>query len=971
MFLLSNKLFKKIVLAILIFCFVLSSLIGIYLFDIYGGFKSIGLRYPQLKFVEKVPKILNAFYIFYYLVPDKIPEYQLIISQENLKIINDSLPSAEWIGDFYKIPGRLEEENRKKVKAIFIAGEKEYEVKIGYRGDFPEHWENEKKSWRINFQDELFNGKSSINLIVAEGRNYILEEFNNYRAKRMDLFVPDSQLINLKINGQLSGVHWEVEHWNKEMLERNGLHSNTNLYGENDLFLTSDTHSIYDSIDYWKKYSENSYDKIDDYSDLDRLLNLLNNSSDDYFNKHINSILDLDNFYHWQAHSVLSGSLHQDWNHNARLYFDIEIGKFKFIPWDVGDFTEEISLYNTGIIDFDYNELVTRILKNNKFRHQRDLILWNYVKNIDNLKKDLIYYDELFNQTKQSLYKDWKQLELHLKIKKRICSNRNIIEQRFLSVRNTLKNSFANVKIDLNNNNEQDFLNIKITVDGHSTINWETIELLGIIDGWDKVRVYQDINNNGKIDLEDKKLSIKYQKQDEIIKIEDINEVLFTNRNWDKERLEIIDVLPYVYNYILYFPNKLSITQEKFDIKLGFKNAITGDKINPMIKYVYRDKFIEINSEISRYDFIKNYSLFSVGIENNEIKIKKGTYFINENIIIPSQFKLKIESGVNLNFAPNVSLISYSAINAQGTNQDPIIFTAQNRNKGWGVLSTVDSGKNIFENCIIEYGGEAYINGIFFSGQLSIHHADVVIENCKFQFANGDDGLNVKNGKVEIKNNVFSNNKFDGLDLDWVTGVVSNNDFFDNGQKTNIDGDGLDLSGSADLIIFNNKFKNSPDKCLSVGEDSKDTTIIFNNLFSGCDIGIAVKDNSKVKIINNVIIDNKIGISVYEKKPVFGGAWPVVINTIIWNNDESINLDEKSNITISYSAIQNGYEGENNFNQEPIFQNIGEDNFLLFDDQQNLTLTNGGYVEVVNNILNKRLEIVPIGLFNLFSEFYD
>jgi len=31
-----------------------------------------------------------------------------------------------------------------------------------------------------------------------------------------------------------------------------------------------------------------------------------------------------------------------------------------------------------------------------------------------------------------------------------------------------------------------------------------------------------------------------------------------------------------------------------------------------------------------------------------------------------------------------------------------------------------------------------------------------------------------------------------------------------------------------------------------------------------------------------------------------------------------INLDEKSNITISYSAIQNGYEGENNFNQEPI-----------------------------------------------------
>jgi len=390
----SSKVFIKVSILIgLIFCITLSLMV-VYFFEIRGVFKLIGSRYPQLKFVEKVPRVLDVFHCFYFLVPDELPKYELIINKKDLEILNTALPSKELVGDTYVILDGLEEENKKKIKANFIADGKKYKVKVSYRGDRSEHWENSKKSWRINFQDKLFNGKSSINLIIAEERNYILEEFNNYRAKKLGLFVPDSQMVNLRINGQRFGVYWEVEQWSKDMLERGGLRSDTNLYGENDLFLLDDNvHSIYSSINYWKKYSKNKFDKVDSYSDLNKLLTLLNNPNDDYFAAQIGSILDLNNFYHWQVHSSLINSLHQDRIHNARLYFDIEIGKFKFIPWDVWPFINARYGYQRKVIDFNHNELVTRILENDEFRRQRDLILWSYVKNKNNLKKDLEYYD--------------------------------------------------------------------------------------------------------------------------------------------------------------------------------------------------------------------------------------------------------------------------------------------------------------------------------------------------------------------------------------------------------------------------------------------------------------------------------------------------------------------------------------------------------------------------------------------------
>ena len=139
--------------------------------------------------------------------------------------------------------------------------------------------------------------------------------------------------------------------------------------------------------------------------------------------------------------------------------------------------------------------------------------------------------------------------------------------------------------------------------------------------------------------------------------------------------------------------------------------------------------------------------------------------------------------------APDVSIISYSPVEMIGTKNQPVILTAQNKNLGWGVFAILgqtatpdnSSGSpgnvNNIENIIVEYGGEAIVNGAYFSGQLAVHYADSEIKNSIFRFAKGDDGLNLKSAQTLVENCLFEKNSMDGFDADWMSGEIKNNIF--------------------------------------------------------------------------------------------------------------------------------------------------------------------------------------------------
>ena len=90
------------------------------------------------------------------------------------------------------------------------------------------------------------------------------------------------------------------------------------------------------------------------------------------------------------------------------------------------------------------------------------------------------------------------------------------------------------------------------------------------------------------------------------------------------------------------------------------------------------------------------------------------------------------------------------------------------------------------------------------------------------------------------------------------------------------------MSSSIYKIIFMN-LSNCHDKALSVGENS--TVDIQNLLTDKSNIGIAVKDSSKVKVNEFTSDEDKFCIQMYRKKTNFGSSQLSIPNLNCKNGD--------------------------------------------------------------------------------------
>ncbi|MDD5490167.1 MAG: CotH kinase family protein, partial [Patescibacteria group bacterium] len=307
--------------------------------------------------------------------------------------------------------------------------------------------------------------------------------------------------------------------------------------------------------------------------------------------------------------------------------------------------------------------------------------------------------------------------------------------------------------------------------------------------------------------------------------------------------------------------------------------------VSDMETYKYLDKSLYTTDQFAaEFGFLKRSA-----DSPNEFTWPQGGYKVEEDMIIPKGIILIFEPGTKIKIAPDVSVVSYGEVRAIGTEDEPIVFTSMPWKKGWGTFALLREGaRGIFEHCTFENGNDAYINGIYFSGMLSVYHADASVKKCKFQYASektGDDALNFKNGLFTVEDSYFYKNKSDAIDFDFSKegSKIINNYFLKNG------GDSIDVSGS-NFVIENNRIVKSGDKCISIGE--KSDAVIKNNILEKCNYGVAVKDSSSARIINNSFIKNKVGVASYNKKEIFGGGKAFVYNAIFNENRQDFGVEE-------------------------------------------------------------------------------
>jgi hypothetical protein len=200
--------------------------------------------------------------------------------------------------------------------------------------------------------------------------------------------------------------------------------------------------------------------------------------------------------------------------------------------------------------------------------------------------------------------------------------------------------------------------------------------------------------------------------------------------------------------------------------------------------------------DISPAEFVAAYPQFE--LDATGLRLAQGEHIFRETVIVPQGTALTIDPGAVLRFGAARSLISYSPVTAQGTESEPIRFTAQNQWLKWGVMGVVGSAPSVFEHIQLEHSRQALVNDVDFFAGLSLIEADSVIRNSTFENAFGKDAVNARMSDVLIEDNVFRNAAKDCLDLDGGSGEVSGNLFVD------CDDEGIDLSDNEAVDVFDN-----------------------------------------------------------------------------------------------------------------------------------------------------------------------
>jgi len=881
---------------------------------------------PKLKFMTFIPNVTNSWNFYNYLLPSNLPKYQLVVGGKEMKKLAAALPK-----DFF---GQLPEDDV-TVPATFIAEGKKYKVKIKNRGQMSRHWQYREKSWSVKFTDEYFHGYKELYFVIPEEKDFLVEEFGNHLAGKLGLITVDSYFARLKVNNQSYGAYWVTEGWNNDFLERHNLSSDANLYREGkdiepriyqdsvnwDKY-TSESHSDAAS---WEKYKDETHSQVSNFADLDLLVGCLNKCSDREFYELADKIIDLDNFLRWQAHTAIMGDDHQDSWHNARVYFDPIVGKFKFFPWDVNVFQFG------GQLDVVYNPLVSKLLTYPDLLHKRNQIIWDYINEADNVKDDLNYYQGLYQQTKSAFYRDREKRISNWYFDYQVSDRLAKIKGQYEYLRTLLQSDTQDggkkkVQIKVYNFDNR-VAKFQILVNSFSDL---AVNDVSAVSDLADCAVYYDADQNGVFNGHDKKVSeFSKNRAADRWQTGDLGVQLFARRELSEplpyEQLMPVKLTPYTFFIVSEKDRGLS---EK-DLDFNIANAVTGQQLETDLRFYDLNVFSRIDDiSLTASDFVKKNGNF-INRGGQELLLPAGTHIFEKTAVIPKNLTLRIAAGARLSFAAGASLISYSPIIAEGDKSNPIIFQPLIPGQSWGVVGVVgtDSRQSVFKHCVFSGGKDLYLNGIYFSGQLSLHQSDVEIENCVFSEAAADDSLHVAYAKGTVKSSKFLKNSSDAIDFDYCQGEISGSYFEANGN------DAVDLSGTA-ILVRDNLMVLSGDKGVSIGE--KSSAQIVGNTMAENNIGVEVKDNSTPILINNTIVKNNIGINEYRKKELYvDGGKADVYNTIIWDNKDQIVLDRYSLIKVNNSLIQGGWQGSGGQNADlpPNFKNPDAREYLATNSE--------------------------------------
>jgi hypothetical protein len=776
------------------------------------------------------------------------PEYndianiELLIDEDILEEIDQNREKSFWKGVITK-------KTKKKFPAVFSYDGKRMEAELRIKGDWLDHIQGNKLSYRIKLLEGNFMGMREFSIQQPGARGFMHEYVIHKLFLEEDILTTQYGFVPVKINGKNRGIYAYEEHFAKHLVESRDRREGPIVK--------------FDESALWKINRENLYRKdslvsgpvvesavITPFKDGKTTRNpvlkgnfiiaqnLLNQYRLD--SAPISALFKVDELAKFYALINLGRTWHSTRWHNERYYYDPLSSKMEIIAYDCYTASEldeleviltpqtieltpnfdydrylSYSPFNDAHFADEYSKVMNYYLTENRIQEILEKYKVEIEENTELIKREYSYYSYdpgFFQDGIDQVKPIWNDLEAKIK-SQTLKSHLEIPEYNYKHV------------APIEGMNLEAFARTPYALD---VKNYHSEKLYLI------AYSSKDLPEQGIVELE-----------------------------------EPVEFPAYVdLNKLSSRTIKTAFTPTKIYFKTTLEDSITYD----VDAYNWPMPGVDSpRQELLRLAIQKSTPFCTV--TDSTVIFKKGNFTFASPIIIPEGKKVIFKEGVNLDFIDGAFFMSFSPIYIKGKEASPIrILSSDGSARGFTIIDAHE--RSSLENVqFIGFNTLSY-KGWNLTGAVSFYQSDVDINNAQFLENHCEDALNIVRSNFLMQNSKIEDAYADGFDADFVSGRVENCSF------SRIGNDGLDFSGSR-IKISNVTIDGVGDKGVSGGESS--TLSLSDLVVVNANIGVASKDRSNVKVNTISISDTYCAFAVYQKKSEYEPAKMEVENVKLEN----------------------------------------------------------------------------------------
>ncbi|MCA8955709.1 MAG: hypothetical protein KDC87_06535 [Planctomycetes bacterium] len=276
-------------------------------------------------------------------------------------------------------------------------------------------------------------------------------------------------------------------------------------------------------------------------------------------------------------------------------------------------------------------------------------------------------------------------------------------------------------------------------------------------------------------------------------------------------------------------------------------------------------------------------------------RLGPGRIQIDRPLVLPSGAALTVAAGTTLAFADGALILCRGALHMTGTAQDPIrLHPTGERWRGVAVLGS--GAKCSWSHVQVERTGGLRLGEWQTTGSVMFYECDVQLRDCSIRDNHSEDALNLVRSTFALERVDVIRTTSDAIDMDFCRGVVRG------GTIRDAAGDGIDVSGTT-IEVDGTAFDGVKDKALSVGEQS--TMKVRSVTVRRAGTGVASKDGSKTELRQSTFEEIvHVALMAYVKKPEFGPGTIDAHEVTIRSAKNGVLAQVGSRITVDGRVIQ-------------------------------------------------------------------